>query len=71
MAEKKNRERVMAEITISYVLRLANEYGCCLSPEQARVFLNEEGRAYEMWKAHDARWRRIHRVQLAATLNQP
>lgn len=50
MAEKKNRERVMAEITISYVLRLANEYGCCVSPEQARVFLNEEGRAYEMWK---------------------
>jgi len=34
MTEKKDRERVMAEITISYVLRLASE----------------EGRAYEMWK---------------------
>ena len=50
MAEKKDRERVMAEITISYVLRLASEQGCSVSREQARVFLNEEGRAYEMWK---------------------
>lgn len=40
----------MAEITISYVLRLASEHGCSVSREQARVFLNEEGRAYEMWK---------------------
>jgi hypothetical protein len=50
MTEKKDRERVMAEITISYVLRLASEQGCSVSQEQARVFLNEEGRAYEMWK---------------------
>ncbi|HXJ87830.1 MAG TPA: hypothetical protein VMS18_13495 [Candidatus Binatia bacterium] len=50
MTEKKDRERVMAEITISYVLRLASEQGCSVSREQARVFLNEEGRAYEMWK---------------------
>lgn len=50
MTEKKDRERVMAEITISYVLRLANEHGCSVSRERARVFLNEEGRAYEMWK---------------------
>ena len=50
MTEKKDRQRVMAEITISYVLRLASEQGCSVSREQARVFLNEEGRAYEMWK---------------------
>ena len=50
MTEKKDRERVMAEITISYVLRLASERGCSVSREQARVFLNEEGRAYQMWK---------------------
>ena len=41
---------MMAEITISYVLRLASEQSCSVSREQARVFLNEEGRAYEMWK---------------------
>jgi hypothetical protein len=40
----------MAEITISYVLRLANEQGRSVSREQARVFLNEDGRAYDMWK---------------------
>ena len=49
MTQKKDRDRVMAEITLSHLLRLANEQGCSVSPEQARVFLNEEGRAYEMW----------------------
>jgi len=50
MTQKKDRERVMAEITVSYVLRLASEHGCSVSQEQARIFLNEKGRAYEMWK---------------------
>jgi len=50
MAEKKNRERVMAEITLSHLLLLANEQGCPVSREQALVFLNQEGHAYEMWK---------------------
>jgi hypothetical protein len=50
ITEKKSRERVMAEITISYVLRLANEHGCPMSREQALAFLNQQGRAYEMWK---------------------
>ena len=48
--QKKDRERVMAEITLPHLLRLASEHGCSVSREQARVFLNEEGRAYEMWK---------------------
>ena len=52
--QKRNRERVLAEITLSYLMRLAIEQGCPVSREQALEFLNEEGRAYEMWKSHDA-----------------
>ena len=48
MTEKKDRERVMAEITLSYVLRLANEQGYSVSREEAVAFLNHEGHAYEM-----------------------
>jgi len=50
MPHKKDRDRVMAEITIAHLLRLAQEQGCSVTREQARLFLNEEGRAYEMWK---------------------
>ena len=49
MADKKDRDRVMAEITLSHLLRLANEQGCTVSREQAVAFLNQEGHAYEMW----------------------
>ncbi len=41
---------MMAEITISHLMRLANEEGCSVSREQALAFLNEQGRAFEMWK---------------------
>jgi hypothetical protein len=41
---------VMAESTLSHLLRLANEYGCSVSREQALAFLNEQGRAFKMWK---------------------
>lgn len=41
---------MMAEITISHLLRLANEHGCSVSREQALAFLNQQGRAFEMWK---------------------
>lgn len=50
MTQKKDRDRVMAEITLSHLLRLANEHGCSISREQALVFLNQQGRAFEMWK---------------------
>jgi len=50
MTQKKDRDRVMAEITLSHLLRLANEQGCTVSREQALAFLNEQGRASEMWK---------------------
>ena len=41
---------MMAEITLSHLLRLANEHGCSLSREQALAFLNQQGHAFEMWK---------------------
>ena len=50
MMQKKNRDRVIAEITLPHLLRLANEHGCSITRDQAAVFLNQEGHAYEMWK---------------------
>ena len=50
MAEKTDRERVIAEITLSHLIRLGTEQGCSVSRRQALAFLNQEGRAFEMWK---------------------
>ena len=50
MTDKKDRERVIAEITLSHLMRLGNEQGCPVSREQALAFLNHQGRAFEMWK---------------------
>lgn len=50
MSEKKDRERVIAEITLSHLMRLGDEQGFPVSREQALAFLNQEGRAFEMWK---------------------
>ncbi len=50
MSEKKDRERVNAEITLSHLMRLGSEQGCPVSREEALSFLNQEGRAFEMWK---------------------
>jgi hypothetical protein len=50
MTQNKYRDRVMAEITLSHLLRLASEHGYSVSREQALAFLNQRGRAYEMWK---------------------
>ena len=50
MSMKKDRERVTAEITVSHLMRLGNEQGWPVSREQALAFLNQEGRAFEMWK---------------------
>ena len=49
MKKNRNRERVIAEITLFHLIRLANEHGCTVSPEQAAMFLNEEERAQQMW----------------------
>jgi len=50
MTDKKVRESVIAEITLSHLIRLGNEQGCPVSRQQALAFLNQEGRAFEMWK---------------------
>jgi hypothetical protein len=50
MTDKKDRERVIAEITLSHLIRLGNEQGYPVSRQQAVAFLNQEGRAFEMWK---------------------
>lgn len=50
MTGKKSRDRVIAEITLSHLIRLGAEQGRPVSREQAVTFLNHEGRAFEMWK---------------------
>ena len=50
MSKKKDRERVIAEITLSHLMRFGSEQGYPVSREQALAFLNREGRAFEMWK---------------------
>jgi len=50
MSEKKNRERMIAEVRLSRVIRLGNEDGCRVTRPQAFGFLNRERRAFEMWK---------------------
>src|SRR3974377_2186858 len=49
MTEKRKRDRVIAEITLCHLMRLAGEQGLHVSREQALVFLNQDS-AYEMWK---------------------
>ena len=41
---------MIAEITLSHLLRLANEHHCFVSRKQALKFLNQQGHAFEMWK---------------------
>ncbi len=49
MTQKRDRDRVVAEITAFHLVRLATEHGCNLSREHAMAFLNQE-RAHEMWR---------------------
>jgi hypothetical protein len=52
MAELKKcwRQKVVAEMTAAHLQQFAREMGRPLSAPDALVFLNERGRAYEMWK---------------------
>jgi hypothetical protein len=50
MTERKKREKVVAEITVSHLTQVAGELGRPLTAEDAIAFLNQQGRAYEMWK---------------------
>ena len=49
MRQKRNRDRVMAEITPFHLMRLASERGSSLSREQAIALLNQEC-AQRMWQ---------------------
>ncbi len=50
MCQRKKREKVVAEITTAYLMHFVREQGRLLNQQQAVNFLNEEGRAYDMWK---------------------
>ena len=50
MTEKKKREKVTAEITLAHLTQFAREVGRPLTQEEAIAFLNQNGRAYDMWK---------------------
>jgi len=49
MRQKRNRDRVVAEITPFHLMRLASERGSSLSREQAMALLNQEC-AQLMWQ---------------------
>ena len=50
MNPKRERQRVTAEITVFHLTQFTRATGASLSAEEAMAFLNEGGRAYEMWK---------------------
>jgi len=50
MTVKKFRQKVVAEITLAHLTQCAQELGRTLTTEEALDFLNQNGRAYEMWK---------------------
>ncbi len=51
MPKKKQREKVVAEITTYHLSQLAQSaLGQALSREEAIAFLNDGDRAYDMWK---------------------
>jgi len=50
MTDKKKREKVVAEITVAHLTQFASEAGRPMSADEAVAFLNQHGRAYEMWK---------------------
>jgi hydrogenase maturation protein HypF len=54
MTQKKDRDRVMAEITLSHLLRLANEHGCSVSREQALAFLNQRPRRRDLGRRNSS-----------------
>ena len=50
MPDRKRREKVVAEISVAHLIQFAAEAGRTLSLEEAIRFLNQHGRAYEIWK---------------------
>ena len=50
MTQKKQREKVVAEITTFHLTQMMQGLSQSLSREEAIAFLNQDGRAYEMWR---------------------
>jgi len=50
MTSKKRREKVVAAITATYLIKVMQKEGRVLDQQQALAFLNEGSRAYIMWK---------------------
>jgi len=44
------REKVTAEITLTHVLQFAREAGSNMSAAEVAAFLNEKGRAQDVWR---------------------
>ena len=68
MTERKKREKVVAEITVSHLTQVAGELGRPLTAEEAIAFLNQQGRAYEMWKHMMHAAEELHQVRTAIAL---
>jgi hypothetical protein len=49
-ARKCWRQKVTAEMTTTHLEQIARELGAPLDAAAAAQFLNQQGRAYEMWK---------------------
>jgi len=43
------REKVTAEITLAHMLQVARELGTNMDADEVAAFLNEKGRAQDMW----------------------
>jgi hypothetical protein len=43
------REKVTAEITVAHMLQVARELGTNMSAAEVAAFLNEKGRAQDIW----------------------
>ena len=43
------REKVTAEITVAHVVQFAREAGSNMSAAEVAAFLNEKGRAHDVW----------------------
>jgi hypothetical protein len=50
MTQKNKREKVVAEITLAHLMQLAQENGRPMTRQDAIVFLNQDGHAYDLWK---------------------
>ena len=61
MTDRKVREKVVAEITLVHLVQIAAEAGDRVTREDAVAFLNQNGRAYDLWKnmMHAGKWGRV------------